>query len=661
MICGFFVSACGDDDSPRCGDGIIQADRGEQCDGNTLGGYTCQDVDSSTLGGVLRCFPPGHENECKFDLSLCTRPTCGNNVAEGSQECDGHDLRGQSCIGLGHEAGELRCFGPEDPNPCTYDQSGCLNSPYCGNNQVELDEECDGNDLGGQTCVSLGYLGGNLSCNPDCTFNTNNCQQPVCGNDIREKDEVCDGADLDGETCISRGYLHGTLACEEDCSDFDESDCWGHPVCGDGVIEGNEVCDGDNLAGESCISRGYLEGTLACADDCKSYDESGCTGTNNCEVDHSLGALSPGLPVTVDGDLAGAANSYNVSCTMFGFLGSAGEVVRFTLPQGGGVHVQYELAGMMAMGAIALYSAVTANCDDVELECEDIMDSGNINFEELSPGTYYLIVADDSFMGGGGPYTLVLTASVPEPPEICDNGIDDNGNGLTDCEDFAHCCNEQHCIDDPDYCNPSGSPCTVDTNCAGGVCITEEDYGWPGGFCTSDCSGSGICGAGFECVTYTPQGGTPMDVCVEICTGGGTECRDGYVCTEIGTNLSVCIPNCDDDSDCPDTGECNIESGYCEPVQGLNSTGDECTSPDDCESGMCFTAAPGGYCTSMCNLSDPVCPNGGVCVNYFDTIADDGYCFVACTDVSECRDDVNFQCVENPYYPPPSDLICNWN
>lgn len=45
----------------------------------------------------------------------------------------------------------------------------------CGNDSVEGDEQCDGSDLGGQTCVSLGYYGGTLACKADCTFDTSGC------------------------------------------------------------------------------------------------------------------------------------------------------------------------------------------------------------------------------------------------------------------------------------------------------------------------------------------------------------------------------------------------------------------------------------------------------------------------------------------------------
>jgi len=47
--------------------------------------------------------------------------------------------------------------------------------PLCGNNVIEGSEQCDGTALGGQSCIGLGYAGGALSCKSDCTFDTNGC------------------------------------------------------------------------------------------------------------------------------------------------------------------------------------------------------------------------------------------------------------------------------------------------------------------------------------------------------------------------------------------------------------------------------------------------------------------------------------------------------
>jgi hypothetical protein len=47
--------------------------------------------------------------------------------------------------------------------------------PTCGDNAINVaGEECDGTDLGGQTCASLGFSGGTLACS-SCSFDTSDC------------------------------------------------------------------------------------------------------------------------------------------------------------------------------------------------------------------------------------------------------------------------------------------------------------------------------------------------------------------------------------------------------------------------------------------------------------------------------------------------------
>lgn len=49
-------------------------------------------------------------------------------------------------------------------------------APVCGNNEIDGAEVCDGTDLGEQTCQTLGYESGNLSCQSNClAFNTDSC------------------------------------------------------------------------------------------------------------------------------------------------------------------------------------------------------------------------------------------------------------------------------------------------------------------------------------------------------------------------------------------------------------------------------------------------------------------------------------------------------
>ena len=76
----------------------------------------------------------------------------------------------------------------DDGNPCTVDGcdavAGCISLPLpncCGNGVVESGEQCDGDDLSGATCASLGYGEGTLRCDADCTFDTAACTgAPAC-------------------------------------------------------------------------------------------------------------------------------------------------------------------------------------------------------------------------------------------------------------------------------------------------------------------------------------------------------------------------------------------------------------------------------------------------------------------------------------------------
>lgn len=63
----------------------------------------------------------------------------------------------------------------------------------------------------------------------------------VCGNGVQEYGEDCDGSDLGGASCSSRGFLSGTLACSPAC-EYDTSGCSSSPSCGDSVCNGSETC-----------------------------------------------------------------------------------------------------------------------------------------------------------------------------------------------------------------------------------------------------------------------------------------------------------------------------------------------------------------------------------------------------------------------------------
>ena len=47
----------------------------------------------------------------------------------------------------------------------------------------------------------------------------------ICGNNIQEGDEICDGSDLAGQACNTRGFDSGILTCNTNCAGFNISQC----------------------------------------------------------------------------------------------------------------------------------------------------------------------------------------------------------------------------------------------------------------------------------------------------------------------------------------------------------------------------------------------------------------------------------------------------
>ncbi|MDD5751907.1 MAG: DUF4215 domain-containing protein, partial [Candidatus Peribacteraceae bacterium] len=116
---------------PTCGDGIVTAARGEQCDdGNNIDTDACP--------------------------NSCLLPRCGDGILQINEQCDdGNNTNDDGCSST---CAEEPCYGSDDPccgNPdicCHYpDDEYC---PLCGDgNLLTGIEECDdGNRIGGDGC-----------------------------------------------------------------------------------------------------------------------------------------------------------------------------------------------------------------------------------------------------------------------------------------------------------------------------------------------------------------------------------------------------------------------------------------------------------------------------------------------------------------------------
>jgi hypothetical protein len=198
----------------------------------------------------------------------------------------------------------------------------------------------------------------------------------------------------------------------------------------------------------------------------------------------------------------------------------------------------------------------------------------------------------------------------------------------------------------PEESPTDGKGCGCQTDCDfGQVCVTEK-VGFPGGFCAQGCTDVADCQSGFDCVELTP-GDPDTRLCWPQCDTT-KDCRQGYVC---GPFLAVlpagqaahlpsgnfCQSFCQSDADCPITKMCNHFDGGCGHRQPEQSDiGEACASANDCTQ-ICFTDTDGGYCSAMCSLVNPGCPEGSACEATLVDAGDFGSCLQECTDASDCR------------------------
>lgn len=177
-------------------------------------------------------------------------PECGNGVVEGDEECDDGNL--------------------EDGDGCSEDcEEEVPPEPYCGDSIINGNETCEANNLDGKDCTDFSFDFGNLSCKAPgsvgaCTFNTSGC-----GN---EPEIECDPAPCpEGKIC----YLH---VCIDDPDTV---------VCGNGLIESGESCEGNNwgnITNCSTLGSRFIGGNLSCSDDCV-FDTTECVQIPGDECD----------------------------------------------------------------------------------------------------------------------------------------------------------------------------------------------------------------------------------------------------------------------------------------------------------------------------------------------------------------------------------------
>jgi hypothetical protein len=253
------------------------------------------------------------------------------------------------------------------------------------------------------------------------------CADPGCFGDpvcAKPGTEICNnGLDDDGDGKI-------------DCAD---SDCAGSLSCK--PTTGTEVCDnGVDDNGDRLVD---------CADpQCTTF--AGCL-TASCSPDVDFGTLAQhGAKVSRTLDTRGATQGY-ASCAPAGGVGRVG---RFELDAVADVRLDFTQASGSAH-VVGLYRAgASQRCDANRVDCLQVGNSltGSTTYAALPAGVYWIIV--ESYPSVPGSTTVTLSTGAVATPEICANGKDDDGNGLTDCQDQA-CKNDVSCV---------GSQCAPDTD-----------------------------------------------------------------------------------------------------------------------------------------------------------------------------------------------------
>lgn len=180
--------------------------------------------------------------------------------------------------------------------------SGCLveldRQISCGDGYVDFaaGEECDPADVDSfiDACRDTRRPEGFAACDPvKCTIIDTREQCMVCGDGFVDGDEQCDGDNLDGRKC------RGALQCTSDCR-FDYSEC---DLCGNGVRDLGEECDprfaedilpNDLLCEHVPPLQGiaYTSGRITNCSDCQ-WDRSTCGYCGNGVRDGEL-PVAPG-------------------------------------------------------------------------------------------------------------------------------------------------------------------------------------------------------------------------------------------------------------------------------------------------------------------------------------------------------------------------------
>ncbi len=279
--------------------------------------------------------------------------------------------------------------------------------------------DINGNTLNGKFITNTGAIADDFTITKGSTA--------VCGNGVKESGEECDGVDLGGSSCGDFNCSSGVLACNVDCT-LDSTGCTDCAIC-----DNNGICD----AGEDCIG---------CANDCFSGSGATC-GNGVCEAGDGEDCISCAA------DCAGKQ--------------SGKPSRRYCCGDGDGQNpLPCSDTVCSAGGNQCTDTPATASCCG-DTACEEIEDGFNCEVDCGPP----------PFCGDGfcdpGESSCSCAADCGAAPAAefadltCSDGLDNDCDGVADCAD-ADCSSDPSC----QACNlgQKGDSCSTNADCCSSKC-----------------------------------------------------------------------------------------------------------------------------------------------------------------------------------------------
>lgn len=492
------------------------------------GGDDCNDFNPSVYLGAPEVCTDAADNDCNgpadcFDPACSSAPICGCTPSPGGESCqNGVD---DDCDMI------VDCFDAD-----------CVGTPICGCSASEagkcgngFDDDCDGSfdcddgDCFGDPicqCQSQGETCDNDQ-DDDCDLLID-CADPDCDGIFPcacqppGSPEVCsDGTDNDCDTLVDCAdpQCVASPSCQscspEICDDGIDNNCDNKIDCADPACFFAPSCA---PTPEQCNNG--LDDDNDTLVDCQDPD---CANNPFCVLQQA-NCLSPKLITgtgTYTGDTTGHVSETKGVCG-----GDAGEAVfYFVLTAPSKVH----LDSIGTSFDSTLYVRTGACNSGAEIGCDDDSAGSDwaakLDFTILYPGTYYVFLDGYTIdpVGGANEGPFVLNVEIiPNPPEVCDDGLDNDGDHYVDCADSA-CTNVGACVN----CANGGPPgpefgtgaCTdgIDNDCDGATDCSDDDCSASDYYVTECCDGEDENGNGipddFNCRCANDAECDPGQIC----------------------------------------------------------------------------------------------------------------------------------------------------